>query len=131
MREIIEKLKLIEKRISEQEGSLSLFSLFLREDSEEKWDLVVSAEWLEKDKKNGYEILADEVNKILNKNELLTLSRIVLLDKRNPVLQKINQAVSCEHIDVELKDSNFFGLQIKHAFIITSKRDNGLPNHQA
>jgi hypothetical protein len=30
--------------------------------------------------------------------------------------------VQIEHGGVEVRDSNFFGLPVKHAFIITSKR---------
>jgi hypothetical protein len=65
--------------------------------------------------------------KILNKEEIIYLSRIVILDKGNPVLEAVNHAFSVEHGQVECKDCNFFGLPIKHAYIITSKRENGIP----
>jgi len=88
---------------------------------------VLSAPWLKSSDRNDYKFIASRVQKILNKDELISLSRIVLLDKGNPVLEAVNRAISIEHGQMEFKDCNFFGLQIKHAYIITSKRENGIP----
>jgi hypothetical protein len=131
MKEILEKLVSIEKEISREKGNFSLFALFLREDSEDKWDLVVSAPWLKKNKKKAYEYLASIIKNNFQVDELTIISRIVLLDKGNPVLDSINNAISAEHSQVEVKDCNFFGLQIKHAYIITSKREDGIPKVKA
>ncbi len=76
---------------------------------------------------NDYKFIADQVQNILDKDELISLSRIVLLDKDNPVVEAVNRAFSVEHGQVECKDCNFFGLQLKHAYIITSKGQNGIP----
>jgi hypothetical protein len=53
---------------------------------------------------------------------VLKLSRIVIIDSANPALGALQQAIHVEHGTAEIRDSNFFGLQIKHAFLITSKR---------
>jgi hypothetical protein len=58
----------------------------------------------------------------LGSEELTSLSRIVFVDPNDPAVQSLNNAIHVEHGSVEVKDSNFFGLPIKHAFIVTSKR---------
>ncbi len=52
--------------------------------------------------------------------DLTQLSRIVFIDPVDHSVQKLNQAIHVEHGSVEVRDSNFFGLPIKHAFITTS-----------
>jgi hypothetical protein len=55
---------------------------------------------------------------------LLSLSRIVLLEKGNPVLEAIHKAIRVKHGMAEIRDSVSFGVPIKYAYIITSERDN-------
>ena len=122
MKKFIEKIAALEQTISAVKGDFVLFALFLREDAQDKWDLVVSAPWIEVNKKVALSYLANELRSQLRSQEMLTLSRVVLVDNDDPALEAIHKAISVEHGKVEIKDSNFFGLQIKHAVIITSKR---------
>ncbi len=122
MKEIIEKLKEQEKNIAQEKGPFDLFALFLREDAPGKWDLVVAAEWIEKDKKAAFEYIAGIVQKTLSNEQLLKLSRIAIIDGSNPALEAFHRAVHVEHGVAEIQDSNFFGLQIKHVYLITSRR---------
>lgn len=50
MNSLVEDLLKIEKSLSAEKGAFSLFALFLREDAAGKWDLVISAPWVEADK---------------------------------------------------------------------------------
>lgn len=127
MKEFLNKFISMEKELAEEKGKFALFGLFLREDIEDRWDLVISAEWLKSNNKKDYEIIAKSLKKFLSKEEVIYLSRIVILDKGNPILEAVNRAFYIEHGQVECKDCNFSGLQIKHAYIITSKRENGIP----
>jgi len=126
MKQLVQKLVAMEREISEERGTFALFALFLREDALDKWDLVASAPWLEEDKKKSLAYLSDRLRSHLTDEELLSFSRIVLIDQDNPFLEAVQRAVSSEHRDVEVKDSNFFGLEISHAYIITSKRQQVL-----
>lgn len=125
MKEIVEKLKLQEELMAKEKGPFVLFALFLREDAPDKWDLLVSGEWIEKDKHGAIKYIANILQKKLSKEELLKLSRIVIIDKNNPALEAFNRAIKVEHISAEVQNSNFFGLRIKHAYIITSNKHNG------
>ena len=123
MRNVAEKLRDLEQQIAAEKGSFSLFALFLRQDSPDKWDVVASAPWLEKNKEAGLSYLADSVRSVLDPGELLSISKIVLVDQDDPALEPVRKALKAEHEVTEVRDCNFFGLEIKHGFIITSQRE--------
>ena len=122
MKEITEKLKELEQKIAAEKGSFLLFALFLREDAPDRWDLLVAAPWIPKNKNTALKYFSDKLIRTLSQKELLKLSRIAIIDPDEPALAAIQQAMHVEHSIAEIKDSNFFGMQIKHAYIITSRR---------
>ena len=122
MKELVDKLVSLERDVSDERGKFYLFALFLREDAQDKWDLMVSAPWIQADKKEALNYLATQIQSRLIPAELIRSSRIVLIDTDNPALEAINKAIGVEHGKAEVRDSNFFGLQIDHAYIVTSKR---------
>jgi len=123
MKELIDKLTKIEKDISAEKGSFLLFALFLREDAPDLWDLLIAADWVEKNKAESLKYISTYLSKNLEPDELVKLSRILLIDLNNPGLKAIHKAIRIEHGNAEIKNSNFFGLQIKRAHLITSKRE--------
>ena len=136
MRELIEKFIQVERTLTEEKGEFALFALFLREDAgagsgtsgssgySAKWDLIAAADWIEGNRKAALSYITKMLQQALPHEELARLSRIVLVNITNPEVEAINQAVQIQHGDVEIRDSFFFGLQIKHAYIITSQRSN-------
>jgi len=80
MKEILDKLKTVVQALESEHGPMLLFVLFLREDSLEKWDVVVSASWLSSSEMAAYEIVVSKIQAVLSASELLRLSRIVILD---------------------------------------------------
>lgn len=122
MKEIAQKLVSVESKVAEEKGDLNLFALFLRESSPQTWDLLAAAPWIEGNKEGSLRYLAGVVQDALSPEELQNLSRIVLIDSDNPELDAFQRAFHEEHGMVEVKDSYLFGLQISHAYIITSRR---------
>lgn len=112
----------LERSLSSEKGEFELFALFLPEDSPGKWDLLISAPWIKREGSIEFREVAQKIQKTLSKEELLKLSRIILIDRKNPMLEAFNRTIHAEHAITEVKDSNFFGLPIKHAYIFTSKR---------
>ena len=112
----------VERDLAKEKGPFSLLALFLREDAPNKWDLVVSAPWTERDKEAALRMISDKVAKVLEPPEVLAISRIVLVEPTSPAVEAINRAFPVEHSVVEVKDSTFFGLEIKHAHIFASAR---------
>lgn len=122
MKTAIDALLELERALSREKGPFTLFALFLREEALEKWDLVVSAPWIEKDKRSALRLLADRLQESLSASDVLSISRIVLLDPSDAGVELINRTVPVEDSTVEVKDSTFFGQQIRHAHIFASKR---------
>jgi len=122
MKEQVAKFQKVEKHLSESKGQFELFALFLRENSPDKWDLLISAEWASANKKASIDTIIKETRKELTDQEFLMLSRIIILDKDDVALKSIHQAVQVKHGLSEISDSNFSGLSIKHAYLITSQK---------
>jgi hypothetical protein len=112
----------LESRIAENKGDFALFALFLREDVPDRWDLIVSAPWVGADRQGALNYLVNEIKSFLGPQDLTALARIVVVDPNDAAVQNLNRAIRVEHGTAEVRDSNFFGLPIKHAYIITSKR---------
>ncbi|MFH1882361.1 MAG: hypothetical protein ABIL62_06595 [Planctomycetota bacterium] len=91
--------------------------------------MPISALWLDADKKEGLAYLAKEIQKRLEPDELLSISRIVVLEKDNPILEAIHKAVNVKHGKVEVRDSNFSGVQINQACISTSSAADPTVKH--
>ena len=123
MKALVDKLVVVERDISSEKGGFSLFALFLREDSPNKWDVVASAPWFKAHDPQALDYIAKELQSNLQTDELVSISRIVLVDDDNPGLQAIQRMVRIEHGNFELIDSIVFGMHIKHAYVITSKRE--------
>ena len=122
MKALVEKLRKLEQEVATEKGPFQLFALFLREDAPDVWDLLVSAPWIEADKGAALRYLAIKLNESATPQELTILSRIVIIEQANPALAAMQSAMNVEHGSAEIQGSNFFGLQIKHAFVITSRR---------
>ena len=124
MKQLLSRFVDLERRLADTRGGFSLFALFLREDAVDRWDLIVAAPWIEQDRKRALSYLTGEVQQEFSPEELSLLSRIVLVELANPAVEAVNQALAVQHAQAEVRDSNFFGLPIKHAYIITSQRRN-------
>lgn len=120
--ELPAKFARLESAVAAARGGFTLFALFLREDVPDRWDLMISAPWASADQKAALDYLVSRIKSELGPADLTQLSRIVFIDPEDASVQDFNRAVHVEHGSVEVRDSNFFGLPIKHAFIITSKR---------
>jgi hypothetical protein len=120
--EVIKNFARLERQIAREKGDFNLFALFMREDAPDRWDLVVAAPWVGDDKEASVRYFVAEIKSKLGGADLTNLSRIVLVDPADVRVRNLNRAVGVEHGAVEVKDSSFFGLPVKHAYIITSKK---------
>ncbi len=128
MRRIVTKFIAVEREMEEEHGPFVLFALFLPEDAPQDWDLVVSAPWEFEDKLDFLRYVTDKLKKHLSRDEYLKLSRIVPIPCNEPGLEAVYELAQVEHGTVELRDETFFGLEIKRAYVITSRRpDSAAP----
>lgn len=122
MKKQAEKLLSVEIELSNAHGEFDLFALMLREDAPNKWDLIISSDWARENKKAALNAIVKKIQSTLTPQELLMLSRIIILENDDAALSAMHGAVHCEHSLTEILDCNFMGLAIKHAYLITSKR---------
>ena len=120
--ELSDRFRDLESRIAEEKGGFTLFALFMREDAPDRWDLIVSAPWVGGDKRSAVDYFVEQIKSRLGAQDLTWLARIVVVDPLDAAVQALNRTVQIEHGEVEVRDSTFFGMPVKHAFIITSKR---------
>ena len=123
------KLEATAEIIEKRHGPFTLFGLFLREDSPNKWDLVVSAPWLEEGKLKALGEFVRELNQTISEEELLSLSRIITLNRDDPALGAILHQVPNMWGTVELQDTDLFGLSISHAYIMRAATNALIPVH--
>ena len=121
MRDLAEKLRGLERTLSEEKGPFNLFALFLREDAPDVWDLVVAAKWIEEDRPAALADISRRVRDSLGADEITKIARVVVVDRTDPALKAIASAISTEHGIAEVANSTFFGLAIRHSFIITAE----------
>lgn len=112
----------MKKKLSESWGPFELFALFLREDAPDKRDLIISSDWARLDKKRAIDLIAEKVRSVFSDEEMLKLSPLIVLDKDDTALNALHGAMHVEDGLAKISDSNFFGLAIKHAYLITSNR---------
>jgi len=125
MNEIIEKIKSLIRDLEKQHGSFLICALFLREGDTEKWDIIISALWLNPAEMQSYKTISSKLRESLSDDaELVQFSRIVILNKDDPVvsylrgLETISNGGFKELRTDELSEK--FKFTIKRAYLLRS-----------
>ncbi|HSW86599.1 MAG TPA: hypothetical protein VLG49_03765 [Rhabdochlamydiaceae bacterium] len=129
MKDILERLKTVLKELEQEYGEISLFALFLREEAFGKWDLLISASWLDSRALDSYEKVAKKVQKCLNETEIVQLARIVILDINDPgvvFLQDLYSVPNGSFVEVSNCGplTERFGFVIKRAYVLRCVKGN-------
>src|SRR5437667_11678563 len=101
-RELSDKFRDLESRISEEKGAFLRFALFMREDVPDRWDLLVSAPWVGNGKSAAVDYFVNQIKSQLGAENLTRLARIVVVDPHDAAVQALNGAVQIEHGGVEV-----------------------------
>ena len=97
MSKLVDKLCELERVSASLQGGYYLFSLFKPRDRAFGWDLVVSAPWLQDSRRSNYELMSKFLSETLDEEELLEISRVVVLDEDNSLVQRL-YTINQEHI---------------------------------
>ncbi|MCI0696803.1 hypothetical protein L0337_32965 [candidate division KSB1 bacterium] len=116
------KLISLLNEITAEKGELTLFGLFLREDAPNVWDLVVAAPWIEKNRSKALHYIVEKIKAHLTMPELLSLSKVVILESINPLLKAILDAIPPGQDQVEWQNVTFINLELARAYIFKAKR---------
>lgn len=104
-----------------EKGEFALFGLFLPEEAPDLWDLVVSAPWMDRDERGGMDYLGKKFRYRLTTQELLSVSRIVVLKTDNPGLLTLRKALPVRGKIEHLDNFKLFGLDFREAYIMISQ----------
>ena len=116
------KFSQIRDEIIAEKGDLTFFALFLREGVEDRWDLLASASWLDRDKAAGRRYLTRRLNAKLSDREILELSRIIVIEQTDPGLRKLLNDTTVDGGQIcELKNLRFAGQSLSRAIIFEAK----------
>lgn len=119
---LVNKLKAIELKLSQEKGSFKLFGLFLRSDVENKWDILVSANWIGDERKKFLDTIVTLINSEVEASELTDISRLIILNPDEPIVRTINTLINVEHGDVVFNNNIVGNIRIEKAIIITSRK---------
>ena len=127
MQTLIEKFELVAEDLEKEYGELTLFGLFLREDSFEKWDVIVSAPWLLPDSQESYNMITTEIHKFIKNGNLVKLSRIAILSVDNPLVKLLQNTWTGKGL-FQLPNpqilSDLLAFNIKSAYLLRSTKNN-------
>lgn len=131
MNTFVEKLQRIERRLSVERGPFELFAALRPDSSLRRWDLLVTARWLDDWGLTEMRTIASQLNVEFPLPEILKFSRIAIIERDNPGLLAIHSTVQVEHGLREFRNVTFFDVPILHAYIITSRQtDTAQPPSQ-
>jgi hypothetical protein len=120
---LAQKMMIVEQELAAEHGEFTLFALFLRENSPGLWDVIVSALWIDENRDEGLSKVVAKVNACLQKEEVLMLSHIVIVEHNNPDLAELNRFdFATSPTVIEAKNDNLLGQDIKQAFFIPLKQ---------
>ncbi len=113
------RLQIAEKAIASLHGQFVLFVLAEREEAPGKWDLLVSAAWLDTSRK-GVQQMVDALKPYLAESDWLALASITPLAPTLGYVQWIAREYDVQHNSQEVIDTFWDSLFIPHGYVITA-----------
>ncbi len=108
----------VRRRLIADRGRLSFLALFEREDDPGRWDLLIAGGGLRSDTLADYEYVGRVLREELTRDELLKLTKFVLLSEDYEPVQKLVERVQVDGDQpVELEDFRFYEFLIRRALI--------------
>ena len=126
MNSFIQKILKLEEKLSADKGNFSFFALVELQDAQNEWDVVVSASWLPSRESEAISVMTDSIFGVLDKNELLQLSRVVILNADELFIKEVITKSGGREI---LSDVFINGLEIRTIHIVSNRnryKDDGL-----
>lgn len=119
-KQTLNKFAMLERSMAAERGDFSLFALALREDVWDRWDVLVAAPWLKTGDMECLGYVASKLQDELTTPELISLSRIVILEKSYPVLAEFHDMVQVQHGLHEVGHCQVGEVALQRVYIFTS-----------
>jgi hypothetical protein len=93
MNAFLEKVKKACQELEKENGKFSLLAFVELAANQHEWDIVVCADWLPKRQRAAIDIMADKLEKFLDEDDFLTLSRVIILNKEDSFYCELKKLV--------------------------------------
>ncbi|MEY4723670.1 MAG: hypothetical protein RLZZ324_1183 [Candidatus Parcubacteria bacterium] len=124
---IKEKLKRIAADLEATKGELKFFACVRPTINEQKWDIVVSAEWVTADSlKADLGVIFDAFKKEFNGEYALRFNGIFPLVTSAPFVKSVTQLFSMTSGDMELKSVQLGDFAIEEMILIISRPESSI-----
>ena len=108
-------------KIKESRGAVSVFAIIKMDEITDKWSVVFSAPWIDKENKTEvFNYLRGLLLEHLSAEEIPTIARLGLFLNNEHLIQLILKSVKVENGEVNLKDTALNGYKIHEAYIFES-----------
>jgi hypothetical protein len=107
--------------IAAKKGEFTLFALFMRADAPGRWDLVVSAPWLEAGNLKATSELVELLSDSIGEQPLKRFGRIATVPADQPPVEFILKNLPVDDEELRVKSTDLFGLEIEEAIIFRAK----------
>lgn len=117
----VEKFEGILSTIKREKGEVYLFMIVKIDEGSEKWSVVISAPWISFEKKSEeFTYLANLIRKSLDKEELSTIARLGIFEKKSPLVQMLTKTIKIETGTSRLQNTKINGHFIRDAYVFHS-----------
>jgi len=121
MKIFLDKINRAYAELTREKGDFLLFACVELAVNESEWDVVVCADWLPKVKRKGIDIIINKLRQFFEKNDFLTLSRVIILDKKDSFYCELKDLVKNNK---ELTHNvTIAGLDVKQIHILQFQSD--------
>ena len=120
MNGLLPALRRVESELTREKGEFALFACLLPAESQDQWDLVVSAAWASRHRPETLRLLVSALDRNMPAVERLAIARIVVVEPSDRDVQRINEAVTIENGAYEIVSEEHFGYLVARGFVIAS-----------
>ena len=119
MIDLVETLRVVERRLSEAHGPFDLFGLFRRRRGVD-WELVASAPWFDPGRRPTIELFIDELKKAGGTDLLSRLARITITPDVG-FLESVRSVATVEHGMVPVGPGEYGNVEMARGYVITCR----------
>jgi hypothetical protein len=108
--------------IAKKKGEFSLFAMVMRTETSGRWELVVSAPWLETGKLKAVAEFVRLLSESIGEESLHEFTRIATLPSNSDFLKFVTTNAPSIDRELRIRSSDFFARGIEEAIIFQAKR---------
>ncbi len=114
---ILKKLSLAKQYLELSGKPIFFMALILREESCDRWDLIISAQWLSSDYYSDVKYIVENLRRFFSQDEIIKLSNIRLLSPDEPLIKELIETQSISQLCYEFSNITLENTDINKAYL--------------